>query len=120
MDEITWEAGSRVVVPSAVTLTATARPPSRWTAVALVAIRTSPPWATTFSVQRSHIIPGPNFGYSNSSMRLVTCFDLSRRLPASDDRIGSQTAFHIDMPLIRCAPPSAEISDAETPQTFSL
>ena len=37
-----------------------------------------PPCPTTCSAQRSHIMPGPYFGYSNSSIRLVTCLDLSR------------------------------------------
>ncbi len=83
-------------------------------------MRIVPPMSTTWSAHRSHIIPGPYFGYSNSSMRLVTCFDLSRRLPATEDRMGSHTALHRDMPLIRCAPQSAEISEAGTAHTFSL
>ena len=52
-------------------------------------------------------------------MRLVTCFDLSR-LPITLARIGSHTAANSDMPLMRCAPQSAAISEADTPQTFSL
>ncbi len=76
--------------------------------------------STTRSAQRSHIIPGPYFGYWNSSMRLVTCFAELRRLPATEERIGSHTAFQSDMPLIRCAPQSAESSDAGIPHTFSL
>ena len=79
-----------------------------------------PPWPSTCSAHRSHIIPGPYFGYWNSSMRLVTCFDLSRRLPRNEDRIGSHTAVHSDMPLMRWAPQSAEISEAETAHSFSL
>jgi hypothetical protein len=63
------------------------------------------------SRQRSHIIPGPYFGYWNSSMRLVTCLELVRDAPAKRARIGSHTALHSDMPLMRCAPQSAEISD---------
>ncbi len=59
-------------------------------------------------------------GYWNSSMRLVTCLDLSRRDPASEARIGSHTAFHRDIPLIRWAPQSAEISEADTAHSFSL
>jgi hypothetical protein len=53
-------------------------------------------------------------------MRLVNCFERSRRLPATDERIGSHTADHSDMPLIRCAPQSADSSEADTPHTFSL
>ena len=64
-------------------------------------------------------MPGPYFGYWNSSIRLVTCRDRSRRRP-NDERIGSHTAFHSDMPLMRCAPQSADSSEADTPHTFSL
>ncbi len=76
--------------------------------------------APTCSAHRSHIMPGPYLGYWNSSMRLVTCLDRSRRRPRSEERIGSQTAVHSDMPLIRCAPQSAEISEADTAHSFSL
>ena len=37
-------------------------------------ICTVPPPARTFSVQRSHIIPGPYLGYWNSSMSVVISF----------------------------------------------
>ena len=85
-----------------------------------VSMMTLVPSASTRSRHRSHIIPGPYFGYSNCSIRLVTCFDLSFRRPASLVRIGSHTAWKIDMPLMRWAPQSADSSLAETPQTFSL
>ncbi len=65
-------------------------------------------------------MPGPSLGYWNSSMRLVTCLDWSLRRPATEDRMGSHTASHKDMPLIRWAPQSAEISEAGTAHTFSL
>ena len=101
-------------------MTATADPSSTCTVRAVVSIRTSPPISTTWSAQCSHIIPGPYFGYSNSSIKLVTCFERSRRFPATDERTGSQTASHRDMPLMRWAPQSAESSEAGTPHTFSL
>ncbi len=117
---MTCEVSIRSVAPPEATVTATAAPSSTWTLLAVVDIRIVPPMPTTCSAHRSHIMPGPNLGYSNSSMRLVSCFDLSRRLPATDARIGSHTAFHNDMPLIRWAPQSAEISEAETAHSFSL
>ena len=121
IEEITWEAGSRSLAALRRPMTATARPSSTCT----VSGRRSPcgprrPVSTTWSAQRSHIIPGPYFGYWNSSIRLVTCLDLSRRRRPTDERIGSHTAFHRDMPLMRWAPQSAESSEAETPHTFSL
>jgi hypothetical protein len=80
---------------------------------------TSVPSARTLSVQTSHIWPGPYLGYWNSSMRLVTWAEPLRR-PANRARMGSQIASKMDMPLMRCAPQSAEMADAGTPQTFSL
>ena len=100
-------------------MTATAAPSSTWTVVAEVSIRTSPP-AATCSAQRSHIMPGPYFGYWNSSIRLVTCFGGPAACRPTRTGCGSHTAFHSDMPLIRWAPQSAEISEAGTAQTFSL
>ncbi len=72
IDEITWLQAIRSLDPSRATVTATAFPPSTCTRVAVVAIRTSPPRSATCSAHRSHIIPGPYFGYWNSSIRLVT------------------------------------------------
>ena len=120
MDEITCETPIRSSRPPEATVTATAAPFSTWTAVAAVSIRRIPPRASTWSAHRSHIIPGPNLGYSNSSMRLVTCLDGSRRRPATDVRMGSHTAFHRDIPLMRWAPQSADISEADTAHSFSL
>ncbi len=119
IEEMTCEAGSLVRSEPSATVTATALSSSTCTATAAVPSRTSPPLSTTRSTQRSHIMPGPYFGYWNSSMRLVTSAVLSRRRP-SEERKGSHTAFHSDIPLIRWAPQSAESSDAGTPQTFSL
>ena len=78
------------------------------------------PAASTFSRHRSHIMPGPYFGYWNSSIRLVTCLDLSFRAPARRARSGSHTALHSVMPLMRCAPQSAEICEGGVAHTFSL
>ena len=78
------------------------------------------PAASTTSRQRSHIMPGPNLGYWNCSIRLVTCFDLSCRAPASRARRGSHTALQSVMPLMRWAPHSALMSDGGTPQTLVL
>ena len=85
-----------------------------------VSMMTLVPAASTSSRQRSHIMPGPYFGYWNCSIRLVTCLDLSRRRPAKRARTGSHTASHSDMPLMRWAPQSAEISEVGTAHTFSL
>ena len=77
-------------------------------------MRTVEPWASTFSRQRSHIIPGPYLGYWNSSMRLVISFWF---------RLGRSafiTALNSDRFLMRWAAQSAGISLAGTPQTFSV
>ena len=66
------------------------------------------------SRQRSHIMPGPYFGYWNSSIRLVICAPLSR-WPNTFTRIGSHRASFSDMPLMRWAAKSAEIDEAGTP-----
>ena len=52
-------------------------------------------------------------------MRLVTIFDLSR-LARRFGVSASLIAWNSDRSLMRCAPQSAESSDAGTPQTFSL
>ncbi len=120
IDEMTWDTSTRSSAPPEATVTATAAPSSTCTAVAAVSMRTDAPEASICSVHRSHIIPGPYLGYWNSSIRLVTCLDRSRRFPASEERTGSHTAFHSDIPLIRWAPQSADSSEAGTPHTFSL
>ena len=120
IDEMTWSAGYSVVTPSASATTAVARPPSWRIFVTGVSKMTLEPAASTRSRQRSHIMPGPYFGYWNSSIRLVTCLDLSRVRPAKRARSGSHTALHSDMPLMRWAPQSAEISEGGTAHTFSL
>ena len=77
-------------------------------------MRTAPPRFATCSVQRSHIIPGPNFGYWNSSIRLVTSLRLRRGSSALS------TALDSDRFLIRCAAQSACSWSAGIPQTFSV
>ena len=64
----------------------------------------SSPGPRTISVQRSHIIPGPYFGYWNSSMRLVISFwfRLGRR--------ALSTALNSERFLMRWAAQSAWIS----------
>ncbi len=110
IDEMTLSQGNSL--PSA--WTATARPPSWRIRLTGASMRTSEPWARTFSVQRSHIIPGPNFGYSNSSMRLAISFWF--RL----GRTAFMTALNSDRFLMRCAAQSAGISSAGMPHTFSV
>src|ERR1700675_4183160 len=53
-------------------------------------------------------------------MRLVTTFCLSRLEPTRFGVNASLMAWNKERSLMRCAPQSEEISDAETPQTFSL
>ncbi len=120
IDETMWSAAYSVVTPSASATTAVARPPSWRIVVTGVSMMTLEPAASTCSRQRSHIIPGPCLGYWNSSIRLVTCLDLSRRAPAKRARRGSHTALHRVMPLMRCAPQSAEICEGGVAHTFSL
>ena len=110
IDEITWLAGWRPVGVE----TATALPPAWWMAVTGDSISTLVPRASTFSRQRSHIIPGPYFGYWNSSMRLVISFWF--RL----GRMALVTAFISDRFLMRWAAQSAWISVAGTPHSFSV
>ena len=99
--------------------TAVARP-SAWVILVTGASNTTlEPWPSTSVWHRSHIIPGPCFGYWNSSMRLVTCWPLPR-FPANRARNGSHTAVQSVMPLMRWAPHSAEISDGGTAHTFVL
>ena len=77
-------------------------------------ISSVPPAACTLSAQTSHIIPGPNFGYWNSSMSVVISVWL--RL----GRIAFSTALPRSRFLTRWAAQSAGISDTGTPQTFSV
>ena len=72
------------------------------------------PWATTLSRQTSHIIPGPYFGYWNSSMSEVMSFWFRFGLRALTMALPS------DRPLTRCAAQSAGISLTGTPQSFSV
>src|SRR5918994_65222 len=120
IDETTWSAGYSVVTPSVSATTAVARPPSWRVPGTGGSLITLVPAASTRSRHRSHIIPGPYLGYWNRSMRLVTCLDLSARAPARRARSGSHTALHSDMPLMRCAPQSAEICDGGVAHTFSV
>src|SRR3546814_20188324 len=108
-----------MVAPEASVLVTETALPSRWAIeVTFERSTTLEPWPSTSSWQRSHIIPGPYLGYWNSSIRLVTCLDLSRR--AKRPRIGSHTASHSDMPLMRWEPQSAALSDGGTPHPFAL
>ena len=72
------------------------------------------PCASTLSRQTSHIMPGPNFGYWNSSMSEVMSFWL--RLGVSEFTI----ALPRDRPLTRCAAQSAGIWLTGMPHTFSV
>ena len=72
------------------------------------------PRASTMSRQRSHIIPGPYLGYSNSSMRLVMSFWLRF------GRMAFKPALDSERFLMRWAAQSALISVAGTPHTFSV
>ena len=72
------------------------------------------PCATTASVARSHIIPGPSRGYSNSSISDVITLRLRRGTTAF------VSAFHSESVLMRCAAQSAWMSVAGMPHTFSV
>gem|GEM_PF-5758545 len=114
-----------VSTPSRVVATTdTARPWWCRILVALVLMWTLVPAASTFSWHTSHIWPGPYFGYSNSSMRLVMSVALRLARIGIFLESSSMTAF---MPalrserfLIRCAAQSAWSLLAGTPHTFSL
>ena len=72
IDDTTWEHPTRAGPSGVEATTSRARPPSWRMLRTSWEKRTSLPWPTTSSWQRSHIMPGPWRGYSNSSMRLVT------------------------------------------------
>src|SRR5262245_32329640 len=75
IDDTTWVHGYSTVVPSARTAsTAVALPSPCLILTTLVRISTELPLSVTSSVQRSHIIPGPNLGYWNSSISEVMSF----------------------------------------------
>src|ERR1700737_4117105 len=115
IEEITAWHGYSVSVPSSDSATtATARPSAWRTLRAVVFIRTLVPAASTFSRQRSHIMPGPYFGYWNSSISDVMSFWL---------RLGSTAltmALNSDRFFMRWAAQSALTSVAGTPHTFSV
>ena len=112
IDEITWRApGSGAVVGVE---TATALPPSWWTAVTGCLHHHLGALGLDQLRHRSHIIPGPYLGYWNSSMRLVMSFWF--RL----GRTALITALTSDRFLMRWAAQSAWISVAGTPHTFSV
>ena len=115
IEEITRRQEYSVSLPSADSpTTATATPPAWRILVTLVSMSTLVPAASTRSRQRSHIIPGPNLGYWNSSMSEVISFWF---------RLGSTAltmALDSDRFLIRWAAQSACSSDAGTPHTFSV
>ncbi len=72
------------------------------------------PRASMRSRQRSHIIPGPSFGYWNSSISEVMSFWLRFGISAF------MTAFMNERFLMRCAAKSAGSLLTGTPQSFSL
>ena len=114
MVETTCEAATVCSVPPWVYVTDTARPPSTVMPVSRAPISTVPPAACTFSAQTSHIMPGPYFGYWNSSMRVV--MSVWPRL----GRMELITALRRSRFLTRWAAQSAGISDTGTPHTFSV
>ena len=74
-------------------------------------ITTVQPRSTTLSRQRSHIIPGPYFGYWNSSISDVMSFWLRFGISAFT------TALNSDRFLMRCAAKSAGmLVDRHAPQ----
>ena len=77
-------------------------------------ISTVPPAAFTFSVQTSHIMPGPYLGYWNSSISVV--ISVWPRL----GRMALMIALRRSRFLIRWAAQSAGMSETGTPQTFSV
>src|SRR5437764_13142921 len=115
IEDTTWSHGYSVRAPSSDSATTeTALPPSWWMATTRVFIITLQPLASTRSRQRSHIIPGPYFGYWNSSMSEVMSFWL---------RLGSRaltTALNRDRFLMRWAAKSAGSLLTGTPHSFSL
>ena len=119
IDEITW---ARHPLGRAAELDGDRHrpPPSTWTAVADVAIRTSPPIS-------DHLLGAPLPHHPGPVLRVLELLDEAGHLVATgragarnEERMGSHTAFHSDMPLMRWAPQSAESSEADTPHTFSL
>src|SRR5436305_14995310 len=75
IEEITALQGYSVSDPSAeVATTETATPPAWRIRLALVLMRTLVPAASTLSRHRSHIMPGPYFGYWNSSISEAMSF----------------------------------------------
>src|SRR5579862_5162696 len=75
MDEMTSVHGYSVQVPSASSATTLVARPAAWrTVVTAASMTTFDPPATTLSRHTSHIIPGPYFGYWNSSMSEVMSF----------------------------------------------
>ena len=85
---------------------------STW--VTTVSISTFVPAASTLSVHTSHIIPGPYFGYWNSSMREVISFWLLF------GRIALTAALPSERFLMRWAAQSAGSLSVGMPHTFSV
>ena len=68
--------------------------PSAWrTLVTAVSMTTLEPCATTLSRQTSHIIPGPYFGYWNSSMSEVMSFWFRFGSERVDDGVAERQAL---------------------------
>ena len=111
---MTWLAGNTAGPSGPSASTSWARPSAWRIRRTGCSSRTSDPCSVTSSWHRSHIIPGPYRGYSNSSMRLVMSFWLRRGI--NEFRI----ALKRDRFLIRWAAQSAWSSSAGIPQTFSV
>src|SRR5712691_9151174 len=115
IDEITSVHGYSVVWRSALsTTTLKARLSALLTVVTIVPMIKRDPAATTLSRQTSHIIPGPYFGYWNSSMSDVMSFWFRFGIRALTMALPSER------PFTRWAAQSAGISLTAMPQTFSV
>jgi hypothetical protein len=114
IEEMTALPDSRTAAPCWWTVTPTARPSSWWTAITGASKTTSPPSCSTSSRARSHIMPGPYFGYWNWSINVVIavcpfCGLRALVIALSSDRF-----------LMRWAAQSAWIVVAGTPHSFSV
>jgi hypothetical protein len=115
MDETTCSQGYSLRVPSLPSaITAIALPSSCLMPTTRVFMTTLHPSASTRSRQRSHMIPGPNFGYWNSSINDVMSFWFRLGMSAL------MTALESERFLMRCAAKSAGSLLTGTPQSFSL
>jgi hypothetical protein len=115
IEEMTWPHPKVRSVPSGdLASTAVARPREWRTLVTGTCMWISEPEATTLSRQTSHIIPGPYFGYWNSSISEVISFWFRFGMRALTMALPSDSSF------TRWAAQSAGIELTGTPQTFSV